>query len=164
MPSSRGSSPPREWTSISCIGRQILYHRATREAPSFNNAFLKNTIVHPPCWEHCARHKIQWWKIGITPSLRELNFWQLLFHTFYQLFPYIPHLILSFLRIFSLDLLSPYYLRAFVLTSMQELPNPYSKLRLWLVSKGFKALDILASTFSLLSSYFLLYSLYSSHP
>ena len=23
---SRGSSPPREWTCISCIGRQILYH------------------------------------------------------------------------------------------------------------------------------------------
>ena len=26
MPSSRGSSQPRDWTCASCIGRQILYH------------------------------------------------------------------------------------------------------------------------------------------
>ena len=30
--SSRGSSQPRDWTHISCIGRQILYPRATWEA------------------------------------------------------------------------------------------------------------------------------------
>ena len=29
---SRGSSRPRDWTRLSCIGRQILYHWATREA------------------------------------------------------------------------------------------------------------------------------------
>ena len=29
---SRGSSRPRDWTLISCIGRQILYHWATWEA------------------------------------------------------------------------------------------------------------------------------------
>ena len=29
---SRGSSRPRDWTLVSCIGRQILYHWATREA------------------------------------------------------------------------------------------------------------------------------------
>ena len=28
-----GSSWPRDWTCVSCIGRQILYHGATREAP-----------------------------------------------------------------------------------------------------------------------------------
>ena len=28
----RGSSQPRDQTSVSCIGRWILYHRATREA------------------------------------------------------------------------------------------------------------------------------------
>ena len=28
-----GSSPIRDGTLVSCIGRQILYHRATREAP-----------------------------------------------------------------------------------------------------------------------------------
>ena len=30
---SRGSSQPRDQTRISCIGRQILYHWATWEAP-----------------------------------------------------------------------------------------------------------------------------------
>ena len=30
---SRGSSQHRGWTCVSCIGRQILYHWATREAP-----------------------------------------------------------------------------------------------------------------------------------
>ena len=33
IPSSRGSSPPRDQTHISCIGRQVLYHIATWEAP-----------------------------------------------------------------------------------------------------------------------------------
>ena len=32
MPSSRGYSQLRDWTCISCIGRWILYHWATREA------------------------------------------------------------------------------------------------------------------------------------
>ena len=32
---SRGPSPPRGGTHISCIGRQILYHGATREASCF---------------------------------------------------------------------------------------------------------------------------------
>ena len=30
--SSRGSSPPRDWTCVSCIGRLILYHWATWES------------------------------------------------------------------------------------------------------------------------------------
>ena len=30
---SRGSSPPRDQTHVLCIGRQILYHSATRKAP-----------------------------------------------------------------------------------------------------------------------------------
>ena len=34
MPSSRGSSPPRGRTHVSCIGRRILYHWATRLSPS----------------------------------------------------------------------------------------------------------------------------------
>ena len=33
--SSRGSSWPRDWTHIFCIGRWILYHWATREVPSW---------------------------------------------------------------------------------------------------------------------------------
>ena len=34
---SRASSWPRDWTSISCVGRRILYHWAIREAPFFNS-------------------------------------------------------------------------------------------------------------------------------
>ena len=30
---SRGSSQPRNWTQVSCTSRQILYHRASKEAP-----------------------------------------------------------------------------------------------------------------------------------
>ena len=33
IPFSRGSSPARNWTHVSCIGRQILYLWATRGAP-----------------------------------------------------------------------------------------------------------------------------------
>ena len=33
MLSSRGSSPPRDGTQVSCAGRWILYYRITREAP-----------------------------------------------------------------------------------------------------------------------------------
>ena len=32
MSSSRGSSQPREWNRVSCIGRWVLHHWATREA------------------------------------------------------------------------------------------------------------------------------------
>ena len=32
--SSRGSSPPRDWTCIFCIGRKILYHWATESGKS----------------------------------------------------------------------------------------------------------------------------------
>ena len=44
--SSRGSSQPRDWTCSSCIGRQILYHWAIREAPSFIIPFNKLVDVH----------------------------------------------------------------------------------------------------------------------
>ena len=36
--SSRGSSGPRDWTWVSCIGRWILYHWAIREAPILSTA------------------------------------------------------------------------------------------------------------------------------
>ena len=35
MPSFRGSFQPRDWTSVSCIDRWILYHWATCKAPKF---------------------------------------------------------------------------------------------------------------------------------
>ena len=46
MAFSRGFSPPRDWTHVSCItciGRQILYHWATWEAPSITMKPLKKT-------------------------------------------------------------------------------------------------------------------------
>ena len=39
---SRGSSQPRDQTHISCIGRQVLYHWATREAPLWTAAAAKS--------------------------------------------------------------------------------------------------------------------------
>ena len=39
---SRGSSQPRDQTCVSCIGRQILYHWATREAPCRIYIFLSS--------------------------------------------------------------------------------------------------------------------------
>ena len=39
MPSSRGSSQPRDLTHVSCLGRQILYLCATWEAPKHLLAF-----------------------------------------------------------------------------------------------------------------------------
>ena len=43
--SPRGSSGPRDWTRISCVGRQILHHWATREA----YLFLVLCSVPKPC-------------------------------------------------------------------------------------------------------------------
>ena len=40
----RGSSKPRDGTYISCIDRQILYHRATREAQNY--IWLRHKILH----------------------------------------------------------------------------------------------------------------------
>ena len=46
---SRGSSQPRNRTRISCIGRQILYHYATWEAPN---------ITRAQCWKlYCPLKK-----------------------------------------------------------------------------------------------------------
>ena len=54
--SSRGSSLPRNWTHISCIGRQILYHWATWEAwpthtelkVSYSSSVLLKSAHLPP--------------------------------------------------------------------------------------------------------------------
>ena len=39
--SSRGSSWPRDWNHIFCIGRQFLYHWATKEAPRYREVNWK---------------------------------------------------------------------------------------------------------------------------
>ena len=38
--SSRGFSQPRDQTHVSCIGRQIFYHKATREVRILGTSFL----------------------------------------------------------------------------------------------------------------------------
>ena len=43
--SSRGSSQPKDWTSVSCIGRHILYHQATREDPCLILKMLQNPLA-----------------------------------------------------------------------------------------------------------------------
>ena len=53
MPSCKGSCPPRGQTSISCIGKQILYHWVTWEAHPYK---MTNqgvcTGIYPTCVEH----------------------------------------------------------------------------------------------------------------
>ena len=49
MPSSRGSSWPRDWIQVSCTDRQILYFWATREIPQNRNITKKKvgiTIIY----------------------------------------------------------------------------------------------------------------------
>ena len=51
---SRGSSPPRNWTHISCIGRQISYHWATWEALKATENYLtierNELLIQPTAW------------------------------------------------------------------------------------------------------------------
>ena len=52
---SRGSSQPRDRTWVSYIGRQILYHWATREAPTqLRNSFNFPRISIPLIWSFSA--------------------------------------------------------------------------------------------------------------
>ena len=53
--SSRGSFWPRDWTHMSCIGRQILYHCATWEAQlqepvPYNKCLSGHTYTPASCW------------------------------------------------------------------------------------------------------------------
>jgi len=67
---SRGSSQPRDWTHVSCIGRQILYHWATREARSEIHIILsgarKNTHTYS-CTPVLSKACIISLVINITP-------------------------------------------------------------------------------------------------
>ena len=40
-----GSSSPRDWTCIFCIGRRILYHLSTGEAPEKDKGVQKETLT-----------------------------------------------------------------------------------------------------------------------
>ena len=79
--SSRGSSPPRDWTCVSCIGRQIIYHWATCEAPEICSLNLKFFV-----------DSLSLCSLSPSPNSSSLNmetlflFWPPLFLTKNQLF------------------------------------------------------------------------------
>ena len=57
FPSPGGSSRPREWTQVSCIGRQILYHWVPGEAPykpAKDEAPMVGFLQHSPSCLCCT--------------------------------------------------------------------------------------------------------------
>ena len=89
---SRRSSQPRDKNYISCIGRQVLYHWATREAHGLNHVTLKFPVVTYSCgswtvkkakWQRIDAFKLWCWrrllKVPWTtrrsnqPILRDIN-------------------------------------------------------------------------------------------
>ena len=56
--SSRGSFRPRDWTRLSCIGRQVLYHWATWEARILPVKWTKyswNILIVSEKWNHISK-------------------------------------------------------------------------------------------------------------
>ena len=70
--SSRGSSQPRDWISVSCIGRQILYHWAPWEAALMERRALKSLsaasglMKTPSSWHPRPRFLCLWWSAQYT--------------------------------------------------------------------------------------------------
>ena len=56
--SCRGSFWPRDWTQVSCTGRQILYHGATQEAHFFvqmyHTLYIHSPVGHLSCFYFLA--------------------------------------------------------------------------------------------------------------
>ena len=51
-----GSSKTKEQTHVSCIGRQILYHRATREALKYFLIYLAMLSLNCGMWDLQLQH------------------------------------------------------------------------------------------------------------
>ena len=100
---SKGSFWPRDHTHISCIGRQILYHWATREAPG--NLTVRLPVSHSmykilALDQHkvCCKNQPQWKKHNRIGQLGERNcsdslvllffFFLLVFITFPSFLPF----------------------------------------------------------------------------
>ena len=67
MPSFRGSSRPRVQTCISCIGKQVLYHWETRQAPKeylHNHSIFGETLVTRNNGYLCCLTNT-WWAIHL---------------------------------------------------------------------------------------------------
>ena len=57
FPSPRGSSWLRDWTQVSCIGRWILYHWATRETLTMISKFkFSHSVMSDSLWTHESQH------------------------------------------------------------------------------------------------------------
>ena len=70
MPSSRGSSWPRDWTHVSCascIARQILYHQHHVESPSETQMYLMAEHQNT-----CIRKQQNWRKI-VNSTIIEIS-------------------------------------------------------------------------------------------
>ena len=68
---SRGSSPSRDWTSISSTGRWILYHWDTKEAPSIIARLRSNATTH----RNILNQETQRSHINCSMSLRQSQLW-----------------------------------------------------------------------------------------
>ena len=89
MPSSRGSSQPKDWTCgscVSCIGRQILYHWAAMEVLKYLLVFLKMgaTLYHHQWprwstrgrWNHRAKGAHPLGETDEIGTLSSVKLWQ----------------------------------------------------------------------------------------
>ena len=75
IPFSRGSSPSRDWTRVSCIHRQILYHLSQQESPPLS---LVKTINRE--WEAQSRiWMVCMLNFGSDPKSSPLQEWPGLF-------------------------------------------------------------------------------------
>ena len=90
--SSRISSPPRNQTSVFCIGRQILYHSAAREAPLYvvvvvkllNHAWLfgtPRTVIHQAPLSMGFSRPISLYMVCLSNSQENFVRWVLLLST-----------------------------------------------------------------------------------
>ena len=66
-----GSSWPRDWTQVCCIGRQILYHWTTLEAHVFTYLCAGSEQRKPQCQCHGAHGQFQ--TTNLKPSSNELG-------------------------------------------------------------------------------------------
>ena len=62
----RGSSWPKNWTHVSCIGKRILYHWATREAHEFPSPHFKHS---KRTQQFCTRIPSLWYEKLLLTSI-----------------------------------------------------------------------------------------------
>ena len=71
MPSSRGSSPIRDWIHVSCIGRQILYQLSHQGSPLFSFTCNKfNQDIH---WQENADRVVRLYTAMLSSPESEAN-------------------------------------------------------------------------------------------